>query len=255
MIQALLSLVGSKKNFVSQMNYLSWCSDDFREIPVQEVMHILDFFNLSFSGISHSSLNKASVSCNLAQLLFWERIMGNNIWCLKTWCHLQIKTNVSLGCWVEVSARSPWLCCGCSRLELSVPATPGYTMQICDGCLSKAWILEGKSSGFTVVCSGHLLISKLLVIKHFIFILSYFFFFFLWDKSCEILCRFMWLCRSNRVVISALDNRCLTPLNYRLDFFLRPERIIRVVKFVFDTHHCRISSRNQIKTSHFRGGI
>lgn len=70
MIQALLSLVGSKKNFVSQMNYLSWCSDDFREIPVQEVMHILDFFNLSFSGISHSSLNKASVSCNLAQLLF-----------------------------------------------------------------------------------------------------------------------------------------------------------------------------------------
>lgn len=34
--------------------------------------------------------------------------------------------------------------------------------------------------------------------------------------------------------------------------FLRPERIIRAVKSVFDTPHYRISSRNQIKTSHFR---
>lgn len=33
--------------------------------------------------------------------------------------------------------------------------------------------------------------------------------------------------------------------------FFKAERIIRVVKSVFDTSQCRISSRNQIKNSHF----
>lgn len=62
----------------------------------------------------------------------------------------------------------------------------------------------------------------------------------------------MWLQRSSTVVISALDNRCWTLPDYGLDlFFLRPESIIGVVKSVFDTSQCRISSRNQIKTSHF----